>query len=133
MTMKKIIRDTCLLASLMILAVFTFSIIWSGITAEIALVLELFGLSLIISIANYIYDEYISLSIIMTYIVKYFAITGIVMLFGFILGWFYPSNFWMAFIYVGIVLVLAYSIDSFKVKRDIDYINSRIAGRDSEQ
>ncbi|MCR4793298.1 MAG: DUF3021 family protein [Lachnospiraceae bacterium] len=131
--MKKIIRDTCLLASLMILAVFTFSIIWSGITAEIALVLELFGLSLIISIANYIYDEYISLSIIMTYIVKYFAITGIVMLFGFILGWFYPSNFWMAFIYVGIVLVLAYSIDSFKVKRDIDYINSRIAGRDSEQ
>ena len=60
------------------------------------------------------------------YIVKYFVFTGIVMLFGFITGWFFPSNFWMAFIYVGIVLVLAFAIDAFKVKRDIAYINEHI-------
>ena len=60
------------------------------------------------------------------YIIKYFVFTGIVMLFGFISGWFFPSNFWMAFIYVGIVLVLAYAVDAFKVHKDIDYINEHI-------
>ena len=48
------------------------------------------------------------------------------MLFGFIVGWFYPSNFWMAFIYVGVVLVLAYLLDSFMIKKDVEYINRQI-------
>ncbi len=124
--MKKILKDTCILAALMILSVFLISIIWSGVTKEIALVLKLFGLAFILSVANWLFDEYISLSIVMNYVAKYFSITGIVMLFGFIVGWFYPSNFWMAFIYVGIVLVLAFFIDAFKTKKDIEFINARI-------
>lgn len=124
--MKRILRDTCILAALMILCVFTVSIIWVGLTDEISLVLSLFGLSFIISIANYFMDEYVTLPILAGYVVKYILATGIVMLFGFIAGWFYKSNFWMAFIYVGIVLVLAYLVDAIKTKQDIDYINSRI-------
>ena len=124
--MKKILKDTCMLASLMILAVFAFSILWSGITDEIKLVLMLFALAFIISLVNYLLDEFVTLSILAGYIVRYFVITGIVMIFGFIVGWFYPSNFWMAFIYVGIVLVLAYFLDSIKVKKDIEFINSHI-------
>ena len=62
----------------------------------------------------------------MSYIIKYFVFTGIVMLFGFIAGWFFRSNFWMAFIYVGVVLLLAFAIDAFTVKRDISYINEHI-------
>ena len=127
--MKKILKDTCIIAALMILSVFSISIIWSGITDEIGLVLKLFGLAFIIAVANFFFDEYITLSIVVSYIIKYFAITCIVTLYGFIVGWFYPSNFWMAFIYVGVVLVLAYFIDNFKVKKDIEYINSQIAGR----
>ncbi len=114
----------------MILSVFAVSIIWSGITEEIGLVLKLFGLAFIISAANYMFDEYVSLSIVMSYVVKYFAITAIVMLFGFIAGWFYPSNFWMAFIYVGVVLISAYFIDSIIVRKDIEYINGRITDRE---
>ena len=49
MKMKKILRDTCILASLMILAVFAISIIWSGVTDEIKLILQLFLLALMIS------------------------------------------------------------------------------------
>ena len=124
--MRKILQDTCILAALMILAVFSCSIIWSGITAEIGLVLLLFGLALIITVVNYLFDEFLNLSIIVSYVIKYFVFTGIVMLFGFIAGWFFPSNFWMAFIYVGIVLILAYAVDAFKVNRDIDYINEHI-------
>lgn len=124
--MRKILQDTCILAALMILAVFTCSIIWSGITAEIGLVLLLFGLALIITVINFLFDEFLNLSIVASYIIKYFVFTGVVMLYGFIAGWFFPSNFWMAFIYVGIVLTLSFAIDAFKVKRDIEYINEHI-------
>jgi hypothetical protein len=126
MTMKKILKDTCILAALMILSVFAISIIWSGVTDEIKLVLQLFALAFIISAFNYFLDEYINLSIIMSYVLKYFAISAVVMLFGFIAGWFFPGNFWMAFIYVGVVLILAYFIDDFRIKKDISYINERI-------
>ena len=127
--MKKILRDTCILASLMILAVFAISIIWSGVTDEIKLILQLFLLALMISVINNLFDDYLTLSVIMSYVVKYFAISGVVMLFGFIVGWFYPSNFWMAFIYVGEVLVMAYFLDSFMIKKDIEYINNKINSR----
>ena len=112
MPVRKILKDTCILAALMILAVFTLSIIWSGITAEISLVLALFGLALIITVVNFLFDEYLSLTIVVSYLIKYFVFSGIVMLFGFIAGWFFPSNFWMAFIYVGVVLALAFVIDA---------------------
>ena len=127
--MKRILRDTCILAALMILYVFTVSIIWVGITDEIRLVIELFLLSFIITLANWFIDEFISLSILWCYVVKYVVATGIVMLFGFIAGCFFRSNFWMAFIYVGIVLVLAYLVDVIKTKKDIEFINSKIKGR----
>ena len=115
-----------MLSALMILSVFAVSIIWVGMTDEIRLVLELFALSFIISAADYFLDEHAPLSIIAGYALKYIVATAIVMLFGFIAGWFYRSNFWMAFIYVGIVLILAYFVDAFRTKKDIEFINSRI-------
>ena len=128
--MKKILQNTFMLAAFMILCVFSVSIIWVGVTDEILLVLQLFGLSFVITVVNYAIDEMTSLSILMSYIVKYFAVTAIVMLYGFIAGWFYRSNFWMAFIYVAAVFVLAYFLDAVKVKKDIEYINSRIKNRE---
>ena len=127
--MKRIFRDTCILFALAVLSVFAISIIWVGMTDEIKLVLQLFILSFVIAFANYFLDEYATLSMLGSYVVKYIVATAVVMLFGFIVGWFYRSNFWMAFIYVGIVLVLAYFIDAFKTKRDIDFINSRIKNK----
>ena len=133
MPVRKILKDTCILAALMILAVFTCSIIWSGLTAEITLVLSLFLLALIITVVNFLFDEFLSLSILVSYILKFFVFTGIVMLFGFIAGWFFPSNFWMAFIYVGIVLVLAFAVDAFRVNRDIGYINEHIKNKEKSR
>jgi hypothetical protein len=132
MSVKKILQNTCILAALMILAVFACSVIWSGVTAEIELVFLLFGLALVISVVNFLFDEFMNLSLIASYIVRYFVTTGIVMLLGFIVGWFFPSNFWMAFIYVGIVFVLAYAIDVFKVQKDISYINEHIRTKGEE-
>lgn len=132
MSVKKILQNTCILAALMILAVFACSVIWSGVTAEIELVFLMFGLALVISVVNFLFDEFMNLSLIASYIVRYFVTTGIVMLLGFIVGWFFPSNFWMAFIYVGIVFVLAYAIDVFKVQKDISYINEHIRTKGEE-
>ena len=127
--MKRILRDTCILSALTVLAVFTVSILWMGVTAEIRLVLELFGLSFIVSVVNFLLDEITTLPIWGNYILKYFVVTAIVMLFGFIAGWFFISNFWMAFIYVGIVFAAAYLLDTIKIKKDIEFINSKIKER----
>ncbi len=126
---KKILRDTCILAALMVFCVFTISILWVGMTSEIMLVLRLFCLSLVIATLNFFMDEYTTFSILGSYIAKYFIATAVVMLFGFMVGWFYKSNFWMAFIYVGIVLVLAYLIDAFITRKDIEYINLKLKER----
>ena len=40
--MRKILRDTCIFAALMILTVFAFSIVTAGMTAEIKLVFQIF-------------------------------------------------------------------------------------------
>lgn len=132
--MKKILRDTCVLSALMILCVFGISVLWSGITAEIRLVFQLFGLSLLICVANRLFDEFTDVSMICSYIIKYFGACALVMLYGFIAGWFYRSNFWMVFIYVAAVLALACCLDLFRTQRDIAYINARIrASRDERQ
>ncbi|MCR4558269.1 MAG: DUF3021 family protein [Saccharofermentans sp.] len=124
--MRRILRDTCIFAALMILTVFAFSISGVGLTEEIKLVFQLFGLAFILSVTNYIFDEITSLPILAGYIVKYFVVVGIVIVFGFIAGWFYPSNFWMAFIYVGVITVIVYALDSVKTEKDIEEINEMV-------
>ena len=124
--MRKILRDTCIFAALMILTVFAFSIAGVGFTEEIKLVFELFGLAFILAIINYIFDEKTSFSIIVGYLVKYLIVSVVVIAFGFIVGWFYPSNFWMAFIYVGVITVIVYALDSVKTEKDIEEINEMV-------
>ena len=124
--MKKILRDTCIIAALMILTVFTFSIMVVGYTAEIKLVYLLSALALIVSALNYFIDEMMNLPILLSYVVKYFAVSIVVMLFGFIVGWFYASNFWMVFIYVGIVAVVLYFLDFIRTEKDIRTINEMV-------
>ena len=124
--MRKILKDTCIYASLMILTVFAFSIAGVGFTEEIKLVFMLFGLAFIIAVVNYVFDEKTSFSIMTGYLVKYVAVSVIVIAFGFIVGWFYPSNFWMAFIYVGVVTAVVYALDSVKTESDIEEINDMV-------
>ena len=124
--MRKILRDTCIFAALMILTVFAFSIAGVGFTEEIKLVFELFGLAFILAVINYIFYEKTSFSIIVGYLVKYLIVSVVVIAFGFIVGWFYPSNFWMAFIYVGVITVIVYALDSVKTEKDIEEINEMV-------
>ena len=131
--MRRVLRDTFILAALMILTVFSFSIAGVGLTEEIKLVFQLFGLALILSVTNYVFDEITQLSMLAGYIVKYIVVSGIVIVFGFIVGWFFPSNFWMAFIYVGVIAAIIYALDSVKTENDIDEINEMVKRSNKEE
>lgn len=127
--MKKIIKDTLLLASMMILAVFGISIIWAGVTQEIGLVFKLFGLALIIVSVNYALDSISLLPMLQSYILKYVFVTGLVIAYGFIVGWFFSNNWWMAAIYTALVFVPAYFLDLVSIRRDVSFINQKIQAR----
>mgnify|MGYP001062210208 CR=1 FL=1 len=127
--MKKIIKDTLLLASLMILVVFGVSILWAGVTQEIALVCKLFGLAFIVVVANHGLDIISLLPMRQSYILKYALVTCLVIAYGFVVGWFYPSNWWMAAIYTALVFIPAYFLDLVFVRRDVSYINRKIQER----
>lgn len=127
--MKKIIHDTCILAALMVLVVFVLSILWAGITQEILLVLELFGLAFLLSVCRYLVDEKMTLSQVAYYLTLYGSHTSIVLAYGFVMGWFDRHNFWMAFLYTALVFGLSFGVDQFLVKRDIALINQKIQER----
>ena len=124
--MRKILKDTCIFAALMILVIFTFSITGVGLTDEIKLVFEIFGLAFVLAVFNYLFDEKTSFSIIAGYLIKYVVVSVVVIAFGFIAGWFYPSNYWMAFIYVGVITVIVFALDSVKTENDVEDINEMV-------
>jgi len=131
--MRTILRDTCIFAALMILVVFAFSIAVVGFTAEIILVFQLFGLAFILSVINYVFDEITNVPILAGYFIKYLIISCVVIVFGFIVGWFFPSNFWMAFIYVGVIAVIVYALDSVKTEKEIEDINDMVRMSNNEK
>lgn len=127
--MKKMIKDTLLLASMMIFVVFGISILWAGVTQEIGLVFKLFGLALIIAASNHVLDSISILPMLQGYILKYVLVTGLVIAYGFIVGWFFVGNWWMAAIYTALVFVPAYFLDLVSIKRDVSFINQKIQAR----
>lgn len=131
--MRKIIRDTFVLAALMILMIFSFSIVQLGLTEEIKLVYEVFGLALVLSVFNYVFDEKTSLTMLVSYLIKYAVVSVTVILFGFIVGWFYRSNFWMGFIYVGVISAIVYALDSVRTEKDIEDINEMVKRTNNEK
>ncbi len=124
--MRKILKDTCIFAALMVLVIFSYSITVVGLTDEIKLVFEIFGLAFVLAVFNYLFDEKTSFSIIAGYLIKYVVVSVVVIAFGFIAGWFYPSNYWMAFIYVGVITVIVFALDSVKMENDVEDINEMV-------
>lgn len=124
--MRKILRDTCVFAALMVLVIFSYSITVVGLTDEIKLVFEIFGLAFVLAVFNYLFDEKTSFSTIAGYLIKYIVVSVVVIAFGFIAGWFYPSNYWMAFIYVGVITVIVFALDSVRTENDVEDINEMV-------
>ncbi len=122
--LKDMIKRTLILAAIIILAVFSVSLLSVGMTPEIALVFEIFLLSFFVTVIQQMVKQIICSHLILNIIIEYLAVSIFVFLYGYFVQWFSRSNWWMAFVYVALVYVPAYFLDMAIVNRDIAYINA---------
>ena len=114
---------------MIILVVFSFSLLWIGMTPEIMLVFEIFILSFFVAVIQHCVKQAISGYFYINIMIEYASVSVFVFLYGYFVGWFFKSNWWMAFVYVAVVYVPAYFFDMAVVKRDINYINAQLERR----
>lgn len=130
--LKDMIKRTLILAAIIILAVFSVSLLSVGMTPEIALVFEIFLLSFFVTVIQQMVKQIICSHLILNIIIEYLAVSIFVFLYGYFVQWFSRSNWWMAFVYVAMVYVPAYFLDMAIVNRDIAYINAQLERRRKE-
>lgn len=130
--LKDMIKRTLILAAIIILAVFSVSLLSVGMTPEIALVFEIFLLSFFVTVIQQMAKQIICSHLILNIIIEYLAVSIFVFLYGYFVQWFSRSNWWMAFVYVALVYVPAYFLDMAIVNRDIAYINAQLERRRKE-
>lgn len=126
------IKRTLILAAIIILAVFSVSLLSVGMTPEIALVFEIFLLSFFVTVIQQMAKQIICSHLILNIIIEYLGVSIFVFLYGYFVQWFSRSNWWMAFVYVALVYVPAYFLDMAIVNRDIAYINAQLERRRKE-
>lgn len=130
--LKDMIKRTLILTAIIILAVFSVSLLSVGMTPEIALVFEIFLLSFFVTVIQQMAKQIICSHLILNIIIEYLAVSIFVFLYGYFVQWFSRSNWWMAFVYVALVYVPAYFLDMAIVNRDITYINAQLERRRKE-
>lgn len=130
--LKDMIKRTLILAAIIILAVFSVSLLSVGMTPEIALVFGIFILSFFVTIIQQMVKQIIWSHLILNIIIEYLAVSIFVFLYGYFVQWFSRSNWWMAFVYVALVYVPAYFLDMAIVNREIAYINAQLERRRKE-
>lgn len=132
MMLKDMIKRTLILAAIIILAVFSVSLLSVGMTPEIALVFEIFLLSFFVTVIQQMAKQIICSHLILNIIIEYLGVSIFVFLYGYFVQWFSRSNWWMAFVYVALVYVPAYFLDMAIVNRDIAYVNAQLERRRKE-
>jgi len=60
-------------------------------------------------------------------ICKYILVESMVLVIGIFNGWFFETNWWMSFIYVTPVFILAYLLGIIQMRRDVQAINLKLA------
>ena len=126
MVLKEIVKETFTFAAIIILVVFFLSFLQIGMKPEIMLVFEIFILSFFVTVIQHLVKQVICTYFFINIMIEYFSVSVFVFLYGYLVEWFFKSNWWMAFVYVALVYVPAYFLDVAAVKRDINYINAQL-------
>lgn len=129
MKIKDTIRKTFLLSAVIILAVFFLSFLMIGITPEIVLVFEIYLFSLGVILIQVLLKRLIFKHFLLNITTEYISISVLLLLYGYFVGWFLKTNWWMALVYVAIVYFPSYFLDMAIVKKDINYINDKLEKR----
>jgi hypothetical protein len=66
-------------------------------------------------------------------ICKYVLIEAMVLTVGVFSGWFIKENWWMSFVYVTFVFVLAYLLGITQLERDVQAINQKLTEKKTER
>ena len=127
--LKEILKKTFIFTAIIILVVFSFSLLLGGMKSEIMLVFEIFILSFFVTVIQHFVKQVICTCFFINIMIEYFSVSIFVFLYGYFVEWFFKSNWWMAFVYVAIVYIPAYFLDMAVVKKDIDYINAQLERR----
>lgn len=64
---------------------------------------------------------------------KYVLVEIMVLMIGIVSGWFIKSNWWMSFIYVTPVFILAYLAGIVQMEREVDVINQKLIEKRRER
>lgn len=127
--MKEILKKTLLLSAIMIFVVFLISYLFFDAPKDILIVFEILLLSFLIVSLQQLLRRNLFEIFLLNIIMEYLVVSICVLLYGYFFQWFIKANWWMVFLYVAIVYVVAYFLDMAIVKRDIDYINAQLERR----
>lgn len=126
---KEILKKTLILSAIIIFVVFLISYLFFDAPKDILIVFEILLLSFLIVSLQQILRRNLFETFLLNIIIEYIVISIFVLLYGYFFQWFLKANWWMVFLYVAIVYILAYLLDVVIVKRDIDYINAQLERR----
>lgn len=79
-------------------------------------------------LALLIFGDWLFLEII----VEFILVEIIVLLTGIFNQWFFQSNWWMSFIYITPVFIIAYALEIAHVKKEINTINQKLKEKDTK-
>lgn len=129
---KEFVKSALALSALIIAAVFGVSWIMCGYVQVMGLTFELIALAFVITALLRIINAFPFRHAMLRVVTVYVAVCAAVLGTGIALKWFSAENWWMVFLYVGIVHAAGFFLDILSVKRDIDSINRMLERRRNE-
>lgn len=123
---KNMIKKTLLYFSIITLVVYLVSFLFFSKAGEYALVLQILVLSVVLVLAQQLMAGIKQDNYLIGMVAEYFAISVLVLLYGYFVGWFVRENWYLVFGYVAVVYIIGILLDLVRVKKDVDYINSAL-------
>lgn len=125
--MKKYIQKSFMLAAIIFLIMTLVSSFCFEYRAEmklnfLILLLAFLGMGIHYFTVYFFYDSFLK-----EILCKYVLVEISVLVIGGLSGWFIKSNWWMSFVYVTPVFLLAYLFGIVQMKRDVESINQKLA------
>lgn len=131
--MKKYIQKSLMLSAIIWIVVTLVSFLGFEYREEMKLNFLIIMLSFL-SMGIHYFTLYIFCdSFLKELICKYVLIEAMVLTVGVFSGWFIKENWWMSFVYVTFVFVLAYLLGITQMKRDVQAINQKLTERKTER
>ena len=125
--MKKYIQKSLILSAIIWIVVTLISFLCFAYREEMKLNLLIVLIAFLGMGIHYVTVYLFYESFLKEIICKYVLVEIMVLVIGIVSGWFVRSNWWMSFVYVTPVFLLAYLLGIMQMKKDIESINQKLA------